>query len=277
MGSGMARRLIGAGFPVTVFNRNPEKSAAFEDSGARIARSAREAAGGAEVVHSMLADDNAARATWLGETGALAGAEKGTVLIESSTVSVAWIKELGAAADSVGCTLLDAPVTGTKPHAANGELSFIVGGPEAALKVATPMLQVMGKSITHLGPLGSGALMKLINNFVCAVQAASLAEALAWIERAGLDREKALPIMSNGAPGSPLFKTLAARMTAEDFTPNFALRLLAKDVSYAMNEAAGASINLVTAPAALELLNRAIAAGFGDVDMSAVVEPLRKK
>jgi len=130
----------------------------------------------------MVADDNASRSMWLGELGALVGAARGTLLIESSTLAVGWVKELAAAAEARGCELLDAPVTGSKIHAPSGELSFLVGGSAAALEKARPVLAVMSRAIHHLGPTGSGALLKLINNFLCGVQAASLAEALAVIE-----------------------------------------------------------------------------------------------
>lgn len=275
MGGGMARNAIKAGFPVTVYNRTIEKAKAIE--GATIAKTPREAAAGADVIVSMLADDNASRALWLGPDGAISGAARGAVLVECSTVTVEWVNELAAAAQKAGCELIDAPVTGSKVHAAAGELNFIVGGSEAALEKARPVLKAMSKTITHLGPIGSGALLKLINNFVCGVQLTAYAEALAWVERAGLDRARALPIMTDGAPGSPLVKTMSTRMTTPDFTPNFVLKLLAKDMRYAIKEAGQYSINLVTAPAALELMERAIKEGFGDKDMSAVVEPLREQ
>ena len=184
----------------------------------------------------MLADDAASRAVWLGDSGALAGAAAGTICVEASTLSVAWVRDLAAAAAQKNCELLDAPVTGTKPHAANGELLFLVGGSAAALEAARSVLAVMSRDVVHLGPTGSGAMMKLVNNFMCGVQAASLAEASALVRNAGLDREKALAILTNGAPGSPLVKTLAARAAAGDFTPNFVLRLMAKDLTYSIEE-----------------------------------------
>ena len=134
----------------------------------------------------------------------------------------------------------------------------------------------MSKAIVHVGPTGSGALLKLINNFVCGVQVASLAEALAMIERSGLDRARALEILTAGAPGSPIVKTVAARMTAPDFAPNFLLRLLAKDLGYAMAEGGKLSVDMLTAAAALEQFHRAIAAGHGNKDIAAVVQPFRK-
>jgi 3-hydroxyisobutyrate dehydrogenase len=277
MGAGMARRILDAGFPLSVFNRNPAKAAPLASAGAAVASSPGQAASSADVIISMVADDPAARAVWLGADGALAAASPGAVCIESSTATVGWVRELAKAAAARGCEFLDAPVTGSRSHAAAGELRFLVGGAPAALERVTPVLAAMGKTITHLGPSGSGALVKLINNFVCGVQVASLAEAVAMIERSGLDRDRALEVLTHGAPGSPLLKTIAARMTAADFTPNFFLKLMAKDLGYAIGEGRGLSVELATAAAALGDFKGAIAAGLGEKDMSAVVEPMRRR
>jgi 3-hydroxyisobutyrate dehydrogenase len=275
MGSGMARRLLGAGFPLAVYNRNPDKASPFAADGARVAPTPRQAAQGADVIISMVADDHASRAVWLGPDGALAGAAPGTVCIESSTVSLGWLRELAAAVAERRCEFLDAPVTGSKVHAASGELNFLVGSSASTLDKVRPVLAAMSKSVVPLGPTGSGAMVKLINNFVCGVQVASLAEALAMIERSGLDRNKALEILTNGAPGSPLVKMVSSRMTAADYTPNFALRLMAKDLDYAMNEAAKLNLALETASAALDRFKLALAARLGDKDMAALFEILK--
>ena len=276
MGSGMARRVLDAGFPLTVYNRNAARSKPFA-SGATVATSPREAASQSDIVISMVADDAASRATWLGDDGALAGATAGAVLIESSTLSVGWIKELAAAASTKHCELLDAPVTGTKPHAAAGELIFLVGGSEAALAKAKPVLSAMGKDITPLGPTGSGSLMKLINNFMAGVQAASFAEAIVLIAAAGLDREKAISILTNGAPGSPLVKRIAATSSSGDYAPNFILRLMAKDLGYAATEGTRYGVPLRTAASALEVFRQAIDKGYGEEDFSAVIKSFDKK
>jgi len=276
MGSGMAGRLLGANCPLTIYNRNREKAVPFEKAGAFIAASPREAAARADVVIAIVSDDAASRSIWLGDDGALAGAAPGTVLIESSTLSVDWIKELAAAAAAHKCELLDAPVTGTKPHAASGQLLFLVGGSAAALETARPVLAAMSRDIVHLGPTGSGALLKLVNNFMCGVQAASLAEAMALITRGGLDRAKALDVLMNGAPASPLIKTLSARASAGDFTPNFELKLMAKDLKYAGQEGEQNHVRLQTAAAALAVFQQAIASGYGEKDLSAVIEALQK-
>jgi 3-hydroxyisobutyrate dehydrogenase len=276
MGAGMANRLLAAGFPLAVYNRNPQKAAPFASAGARVAPTSRQAADGANVIISMVADDNASRAIWLGPDGALAGAAAGAICVESSTVSVGWVRELADAVAQRGCEFLDAPVTGSKVHAASGELNFLVGGSANTLDKVRPVLAAMSKSTTHLGPPGSGSMIKLINNFVCGVQVASLAEALAMIERSGLDRGKALEVLTNGAPGSPLVKMVSTRMIAADYTPNFALRLMAKDLDYAMNEAAKLNLALETASAALARFKLALAAGLGNKDMAALIETLKK-
>ena len=176
---------------------------------------------------------------------------------------------------SKNCEFLDAPVTGSKLQAAAGELNFLVGGESATLEKARPVLEAMSRSIVSLGPVGSGALVKLINNFVCGVQVVALAEGIAMIERAGLDRDKAVEVLANGAPGSPLVKALSTRMTTPDYTPNFRLTLMAKDLACAINESKKLSLDLTTGQTALKSFQNSIAAGDGDKDIAAVVEPLR--
>jgi len=276
MGSGMARRLLGAGFPLNVYNRSTERAAPFSKEGATVAATPREAAAHAGFIISMVADDNASRGLWLGPDGALAAAAPGTVLIESSTLTVGWVRALAADAAGRGCEFLDAPVTGSRPQAAAGELTFLAGGSPAVLEKARPVLEPMSRAIVHLGPTGSGSLLKLINNFLCGVQAASLAEAIAVVERGGLDLAAALGILTGGAPGSPLIKTLSARMSASDYTPaNFLLRLMTKDLTYAASETASLGLEPVTATAALKVFQQAIAHGDGDRDLSTVVEQFR--
>jgi 3-hydroxyisobutyrate dehydrogenase len=276
MGSGMAGRLLASDFPVTVYNRNAAKAAPFAKSGAHVAASPRAAAQSSEVIISMVADDQASRAIWLGEHGALNGAAPGSILIESSTLTVPLIQELAAMAATKGCNFLDAPVTGTKPHAESGELLFLVGGSASALAGAQPVLSVLGRDVVHLGRNGSGAAMKLINNFMAAVQAASFAEALSLITAGGLDREKAVSILTDGVPGSPMIKRVAARLSSADFTPNFFLRLMAKDLTYAVSEGGRHKLDLQTAAAALRVFQDAIDQGYGDEDLSAVLKSSRK-
>jgi 3-hydroxyisobutyrate dehydrogenase len=181
MGSGMAHSLIRAGFAVTVYNREASKAAPLGEVGARIALSPRAAAADAEAIVSMVADDHASRSVWMGEQGASASVTSGALLIESSTLTVEWIEELAAAARQVGAVLIDAPVTGSKDDAAAGQVLFLAGGSAAAVERAGPVPSAMGRDVVHLEPTGGGALLELVNNFMCGVQAAVLAEALTLV------------------------------------------------------------------------------------------------
>jgi 3-hydroxyisobutyrate dehydrogenase len=281
MGRGMAARLIEQRMPVVVWNRSRDRAdalvAASASSDARVAASPREAAATADVVISMVADDTASRAVWLGEEGALAGARKEAVLIESSTLSPAWIEELATRVSSRGCVLLDAPVTGSRAQAAAGQLLFLVGGPAETLERARPVLAAMSRAILHVGPTGSGARLKLVNNFVCGVQAVALAEAVAMIERTGMNRDLAASVLADGAPGSPLVKALGPRMIASDYTVNFGLDLMRKDLLYAIAEADRFGLHLETAAAARDRFSEASAAGLGGQDFSAVVDVVRTR
>jgi 3-hydroxyisobutyrate dehydrogenase len=274
MGGGMAARLVAAGFDVTVYNRDPAKTKGFQGK-ARIAANAADAAAGADIVFAMLSDDRASRALWL-DGGALGAARSGAVLVECSTLSLDWGRQLAAAAAAKGCSLVDAPVTGSKVQAAEGALKFLVGGAEDAVETARPAFAAMGSEVIRMGPPGSGITMKLVNNFLCGVQVASLAEALTMAERAGLDVEQARGVLMNGAPGSPLLKLIAARIAARDYTPNFFTALMAKDLGYAADEAKALGLELASATAARNRFLAAAEAGYGEQDMASVIEPLRK-
>jgi 3-hydroxyisobutyrate dehydrogenase len=272
MGSGMARRLLSANFPLAVYNRSREKSLPLAADGAFVADTPREAASRAQIILSMVAEDSASRNVWLGEEGALAGASSGSILIESSTLTVGWIQELAAKAAERGCRFIDAPVTGSKPQAAGGELRFLVGGSADVIDAARPVFSVLGREVIHMGPVGSGALMKLVNNFMCGVQAASFAEGLSLIDAAGLDRTKAIAILTGGAPGSGIVKRMAERVADNDFTAVFALRWMAKDLAYALDGASGKGVSLPITTAALATFRQAITEGLGDEDFSAVTK-----
>jgi 3-hydroxyisobutyrate dehydrogenase len=255
-----------------VYNRTRERAEALAGDGARVATSPKQAAERADMVICMVADDNASRAAWTGDAGALCSARPGTVLMDSSTLSVEWVCELAGAAAAHGCPFIEAPVTGSKPQAEAGELLFLAGGEAEAIDPVRPVLATMSRSIVHLGPVGSGATMKLVNNFLCGVQAAALAEALAVIEHSGLNRDAAFDILANGAPGSPLVKGVGKRMLARDYRVNFALHLMLKDMTYAVAEGARNGISLKMGETARDKFRTAVSAGLGDKDFAAVAE-----
>jgi 3-hydroxyisobutyrate dehydrogenase len=278
MGMGMATNLLTAGIPTTVWNRTHSKAEPLAAAGARIATTPADAARDADIILTMLADEIASRAAYLGDQGILSTAKPNAILIESSTVTPEWIHELAELvthATQRNLKFLDAPVTGSRMQANAGQLTFLVGGDPATLDEARPVLAAMSKEIVPVGPIGSGARLKLINNFLCGVQIASLAEAMVWIERGGLDRTQALRFLTTGAPGSPLLGVISARMAAQNYEVNFLLRLLQKDLNYAIADAATLNLDLRTARTAEARVAEAVQSGHGEQDMSAVVEPLR--
>jgi 3-hydroxyisobutyrate dehydrogenase len=276
MGHGMATNLLKAGLPLTVWNRTRAKAEPLAQMGAIVAEDPAQAARNAEVVFAMLADDAASRAAWLGEHGALAAMPEGSIVVECSTLSPDWIRELHQAATKRGLSMAEAPVTGSRLQAEAGQLIFLVGADEDTLARISPVLQSMSKEILHLGPVGSGAQLKLINNFLCAVQVASFAEALAWAERTELRLDTALDFLKRGAPGSGILALMAERMTHPGGELNFLLRLMAKDQRYAHAAAAQLGIDASMAASALRLFQQAIDQGLGEKDLSAVVEVVRR-
>ena len=275
MGRGMAINLLKAGFPLTVYNRTRKKAEPLAAQGATIADTPAEAAKGADVVISILADDNASREAWLGENGALAAMSSDSTVIECGTLSPGWIAELAQQTRSRGIGLVEAPVTGSRPQAEAGQLTFLCGTNEDTLNKVRVVLESMSKAIHHFGPVGSGGQVKLINNFLCGVQVASFAEAVAWVEHTALNRAQTLDFLKSGAAGSGILTAMTDRMTARTYDVNFLLRLLNKDLRYAQAAAAEHGITLTTAATTENLFDKAEQQGLGEKDMSAVVEILR--
>lgn len=276
MGGGMARQLLAAGFDVTVWNRSPDKATALGQAGARIAATPADAAMGADIVVAMLADDDVSRNVWTGEDGALAAMAPGAIAIESSTLTGDWVFDLARQAAAQGVGFLEAPVTGSRDQAAQGTLRFLVGGEADSIATARSAFDAMGSALVHLGPVGSAATVKLANNFLCGVQAASLAEAIALFEKHGLDVEQAVSILFDGAPASPMVKGVGRRMLDRDYAPHFLVPLMAKDLGYAAQALSDVGIRPSIAQAARERFLEADGAGEGHRDIAAIVEPLRK-
>jgi 3-hydroxyisobutyrate dehydrogenase len=269
MGSGMAANWLKKGFPLSIYNRTRAKAEAF--TGARVASSPREAAAKADIVVSRVADDDASRAVWLGESGALAGLQAGMILIETSTLSPAWVGELAGEAMKRGCAFLDAPVGGSKVAAANGQLTMFVGGEAATLDAARPALEAISARIVHLGATGAGSRWKLVNNMMIAIEAAALAEGLRLAEAAGFEREQALATILASAAGSPIMQMKAPRIAARDFAnPDFAVKLMSKDARYVLALAEKLGVRLDVARGAEAAFARAEEQGLGELDFSAV-------
>ena len=235
MGHGMAGRYIDAGFDVTLWNRNKAKAEDLIARGARWASSPADAAIDADAVVTMVADDEASRAVWLGENGAASTMKAGTLAIECSTVSYDHALHLAHELRRRGLTYIDCPVTGLPDAAASGKLTLLVGAEPADLEKARPFLAPLSTTIRHFGAAGAGTVYKLVNNLMGAIQIAGLAEGLAIAEQAGLDMKLVLEAIETGVAASPQVIRHSRRMAARDFSgATFTSALRHKDAAYAV-------------------------------------------
>ena len=271
MGAGMAANWLAKGFELSVWNRTSAKAQSLARKGASVAAAPREAAAGADFIFAMVADDAASRGVWLGAEGALAGAKSGAILVESSTLTPDWVRELGRHAQAKGCGFLDAPVGGSRQAAESGELRFFVGGEPQTYEAARPALAAVGSKMDLLGPVGAGATWKLINNQLAAAQIAALAEALEVAKKAGFRKEQISDLILGGAATSPIVKLKLPRMLEHDFErADFALNLMLKDARYAaaLAQSLGAHTDMISGAA--KAFARADAKGLGAKDIAAV-------
>ncbi len=219
MGGPMALRLVRAGHDVTVYNRTSSRCEPLVAAGARPALSPREAAEGAQVVISIVTDSPDARAVLLGPEGAARGASPGTLFIDMSTIAPAAAREIGAGARAQRLAFLDAPVTGGDVGAREGTLSILVGGDAADLERARPVLSVLGKRITHCGPLGAGQTVKACNQILCALNMVGIVEALHLCGASGIPAATMLEALIPGAGGSWALEKLGPRIAAGRLRP----------------------------------------------------------
>jgi 3-hydroxyisobutyrate dehydrogenase len=235
MGHGMAGRYLDAGFAVTVWNRSRAKAADLIARGAHWATSPEDAAIDADAVVTMVADDAASRAVWLGQDGAAATMKAGTLAIECSTVSYHHALSLSRELHARGLIYIDCPVTGLPDAAGSGKLTLLVGANAADLDKARPFLTPLSSTIRHFGEVGTGTVYKLINNLMGAIQIAGIAEGLAIAEQAGLDMKLVLEAVASGVAASPQVIRHSKRMAARNFTgATFTASLRHKDAAYAV-------------------------------------------
>jgi 3-hydroxyisobutyrate dehydrogenase len=235
MGHGMAGRYLDAGFTVAVWNRSKAKADDLIARGARWASSPADAADGAEAIVTMVADDAASRAVWLGDNGAAKTAKPGILAIECSTVSHQHALDLARELGGLGLVYIDSPVTGLPDAAASGKLTLLVGAEPADLERARPYLAPLSATIRHFGRVGNGTVYKLINNLMGAIQIAGIAEGLAIAEQAGLDMRLVLEAVETGVAASPQVIRHSRRMVARNFEgATFTAALRHKDAAYAV-------------------------------------------
>ncbi|MDH3240478.1 MAG: NAD(P)-dependent oxidoreductase, partial [Alphaproteobacteria bacterium] len=230
MGAPMAGHLAAAGHDVTVYNRTGEKARAWVDAhGGRAAASPAAAAEGATVVMACVGNDDDVRAVTLGPSGAFAGMAPGAVFVDHTTASADLARELAAAADKGGFGFLDAPVSGGQAGAENGQLTIMVGGDAETFAGAEPVLATYAKAVTLMGPVGAGQLTKMVNQICIAGLVQGLAEALNFGLKAGLDMDRAIDVISQGAAGSWQMENRGKTMIRGEFDFGFAVDWMRKD------------------------------------------------
>lgn len=271
MGAPMASNLLAAGFALRVFNRHAERARPFAELGATVCASVAEAVQGARFVVSIVSDDEATRAVMLAEGGVIASAASATIVVDSSTNTPAMAREVAQAAAARGLAYLDAPVSGSVPQSRNRELVFMAGGDAAAFEATRPLLDAMGRMALHVGASGAGATIKLVNNMLSGTMTAALAEAVSIAQAAGVDPQAAQAILSEGPVASRLVRSKLPKMLGRDFSAQFQLALMDKDLRYFL-----ALAQQVDRPAPIASLVRgqfqaARRAGFGTLDTSALV------
>ncbi len=272
MGSRMAANLISAGHDVTVWNRTSAAAEPLLSQGATQAFSPRAAVAGAKFVIAMLRDDVASQHVWLDpDTGALAGMTAGSVAIESSTLTPKWIQKLGAKMSIQNVSLLEAPVSGSRPQAEAGQLVYLIGGHADTLQRSRSLLEAMGSGIHHVGALGDGALVKLATNALLGIQVTALAEIIGLLKRHNTDVTKALAAIAGTSVWAPVATYLSATMLSGNFAPQFPVALIEKDFAYTLN-AAGSAENAPTVAAAHHVFLQALEQNLGQENMTSVVK-----
>lgn len=270
IGKPMARRLVEAGYPVTIWNRTPAKADDLVRAGGRLAATPRETARSSDVLFTCVSDPPALEAVLLGPEGALAGLGAGSVLVDCSTISPALARRLAAACAERGAEFLEAPLTGGTWGAEKGELVFLIGGEAATLERVRPVLDHLGKKLFHLGGHGAGQTIKLAMNLLYALEVQALAEALALVAGAGIAAEKLLDVLASSMGRAPVLDVKAPMMTSGNYAPSFPLRLMHKDLGLALDLANQLGVPLPATAAARETYSAVKGASAEDVDYAAV-------
>jgi 3-hydroxyisobutyrate dehydrogenase len=274
MGSRMARNLRAAGIDVVVWNRTRARA---EELGEPLADSPRAAAEGAGVVITMVVDSPEVEAILFGDDGAAGGLAEGGLVVDMSTIAPSAVKQIAARLAEHRIGFVDAPVTGSKPRAEDGTLTIMAGGSADDFARAKPLFEAMGQLVVHCGPSGHGAMVKLLNNALAAVNAAALAEAIDVAERYGLDTDRLVEVMSAGSAKSTMLDLKAQPMLERNYEPLFKLEHMLKDVRHCLSEAEAVGERFALAADAEALYAAAAAAGLGEQDFAAVAEAVRQR
>lgn len=275
MGSRMAKRLLDAGYALTVYNRDQSKTESLATAGATVASTAAEAVADVDIILSCLSNDAAVNAVILGENGVLSGAKSGTILIEMSSITPQLSRDLAVAAGGKGIPMLDAPVAGSTPQAEAGQLIVFAGGDETVFLKCQPVLAAMSKAQHYLGESGSGATMKIVNNCLLGLGLQAIAEAIALGQKAGLDRDLLLGVLAQTTVVAPAHMGKLKNAATDTYDANFPIRLMHKDLGIALGMASELRVPMPTTAVAQQLYAAELAKDKEE-DFSATIDLMRE-
>jgi 2-hydroxy-3-oxopropionate reductase len=271
MGKPMARNLMKAGYSLVVHNRSRAAVEELAKEGAKAADSPQAAAAQTEVVLTMLPDSPDVEVVYAGERGIFAGARKGMLLIDMSSISPVVARKLARAAEGKGAEMLDAPVSGGEVGAINATLSIMIGGKASAVEWGMPIFQALGKNIVHIGDAGAGQVAKAANQVVVGLTIAAVSEALVLSAKAGVDPAKVRQVLLGGFAQSRILDAHGQKMLERNFKPGFRIRLHEKDLSIALATAREYGVSLPLTAIADQMMVTMKATGRGDLDHAGLV------
>ena len=275
MGAAMAANVARAGAPLTVWNRTAGTAGPLLELGAAEAASAAELAAGVDVIVICVSDTPDVEAVLFGPQGLAEGARPGTLIIDCSTIGPGASEGFAARLAERGVAFVDAPVSGGSEGAVKGTLTIMVGGAEADVERARPILEAMGRTITHMGPVGAGQATKAVNQVILCGVYLGVAEGIVLAIKAGLDVEKVVAALSGGAAQSWVLANRSGRMIADDYPLGFKIALHRKDLAIALELARRVGASLPVTGLAAEIENGLMAQGHGDDDISALARAIR--
>jgi 3-hydroxyisobutyrate dehydrogenase len=276
MGVPMARNLMKAGFEVTVYNRTASKCKELVDEGAGQAATPAEAAAKSDATITIVSDTPDVEEVILGEKGIIQSARKGSIVIDMSTISPKATKKMASALKEEGIGMLDAPVSGGDIGAINGTLTIMVGGETSDYERAVPLFEAMGKTVTHVGPSGSGQSTKLCNQCLVAINLVAVCEALLLAKKSGLDLQKSFRVLTGGAANSFQLEKLGPRIAEGDHVPGFMIKLLQKDLRLVVEAAAEGELPIPATVFAQQMFSAVAAEGGGELGTQGVIRAFEK-
>jgi 2-hydroxy-3-oxopropionate reductase len=269
MGKPMAKNLIEAGYDLVVYNRTREKAEELE--GARVAKNPKEVAEQSDIIITMLPDSPQVEEVLAGEDGVIEGLKEGALVVDMSTISPVVTEELARNVEEKGASMLDAPVSGGDVGAIDGTLSIMVGGGEEDFERALPLFEVMGKTVTHVGPVGTGQVVKAANQIVVALTIEAVSEALVLGSKGGVPPEKILDVLGGGLAGNKVMEVKREKMLEHSFAPGFRVELHHKDLGIALAAGREYGVTLPVTAVVDQMLETLKMTGKGDQDHSALL------